>query len=360
LQRQTYLDRVRGVAVLVMIEAHVFDAWTRAGDRHTHAYANALIVGGFGAPLFLFLAGLIFVLQAESRYRKTHDCEAAWRVVRTRGWKIFGLAFLFRLQAFILTGGYSPLGLLKVDILNIMGPTIVAMAAIGGAATSTRVRASLFAVLTCAVAMVTPVVRNAQWLTALPDPLEWYLLPSPTQSNFTIFPWVGFVFAGALVGVASDRLWMAGRRTRLQAGLAAAGTLMAVAAYEASKLPTLYARSDFWTTSPTFFFLRLGVMLLMIPIAFCWDRAPWRGVITRWSPLEEMGRASLFVYWIHVEMVYGVISRPIRQSLSFQAVVVADLLFSVFLLLVVLLKNRLFTMGPVDPIRASAPSPASI
>ena len=25
-----------------------------------------------------------------------------------------------------------------------------------------------------------------------------------------------------------------------------------------------------------------------------------------WSPMLEFGRSSLFVYWIHVELVYGV------------------------------------------------------
>jgi uncharacterized membrane protein len=359
-QRQTYLDRVRGLAVLVMIEAHVFDAWTRASDRHTHAYANAMILGGFGAPLFLFLAGLTFVLQAESRYRKRGDFDNAWRGVRQRGWKIFGLAFLFRLQAFILTGGYSPIGLLKVDILNVMGPAIVAMGVMGGLVKARKMRAAAFASAAAAFAMLAPVVRNAQWLSLLPDPVEWYLVPNPIHSNFTIFPWAGFVFAGALTGLATDWLWQTGQRARLQVGLAVVGTLIAVIAYEASKLPSIYAKSEFWTTSPTFFFLRIGVMLLLIPAAFCWDRSPWRGLITRWSPLEEFGRASLFVYWIHVEMVYGVISKPIRQSLSFQTVVVADLVFSVFLLLLVLLKNRVFTIGPLDPIRTSSPTPASI
>ena len=52
-----------------------------------------------------------------------------------------------------------------------------------------------------------------------------------------------------------------------------------------------------------------------------------------------MGRASLFVYWIHVEMVYGFFSRPIRRSLSLEGAMVAYVLFTVFLLGLVRLKN---------------------
>src|SRR5690242_933051 len=107
-----------------MIEAHVFDGWTRAAERHRHGFDDAMILGGFGAPLFLFIAGVSLILSAESKFIKTGDHRRAWRAVQKRGWQIFGLAFLFRLQSFVLTGGYNPGSLLKVDILNVMGPAI--------------------------------------------------------------------------------------------------------------------------------------------------------------------------------------------------------------------------------------------
>ena len=47
------------------------------------------------------------------------------------------------------------------------------------------------------------------------------------------------------------------------------------------------------------------------------------------------------MYWIHVEMVYGVFSRPIRRSLSLEGALAAYVLFTGFLLVLVLLKNRL-------------------
>jgi len=64
-QRRLYLDRARGIAVLAMILAHVLDSWTRSADRGTTAYRNLTILGGFAAPLFLFLAGLALALAGE-------------------------------------------------------------------------------------------------------------------------------------------------------------------------------------------------------------------------------------------------------------------------------------------------------
>ena len=87
--RQAYLDRVRGLAVLVMIEAHVLDGWTRLADRHSNAFGYAMVLGGFAAPLFLFLAGVSLVLSAESKYRRTGDRRRSWWAVQKRGWQSF-------------------------------------------------------------------------------------------------------------------------------------------------------------------------------------------------------------------------------------------------------------------------------
>src|SRR6266550_2137403 len=93
--RRTYLDVLRGVAVLVMIEAHVIDSWTRAADRQSRGFGESLILGGFGAPLFLFLAGVAVAISAGSKARRSGDRRAAARAVQKRGLQILLLAFVF-------------------------------------------------------------------------------------------------------------------------------------------------------------------------------------------------------------------------------------------------------------------------
>ena len=337
--RHAYLDWVRGVAVLIMIEAHVLDAWTQAADRTRPMFGYAIILGGFGAPLFLFLAGLALVLSAESKFRKTGDFAASWWAAQKRGWHIFGLAFLFRLQSYVLSGFYSLLSLLKVDILNVMGPAMAMTALTGRMARTGVMRGVSFAAVACAIALLAPVVRVMPQLAWLPDPIEWYLRPTPGRTNFTLFPWAGFVFAGAAVGVVVDGLKAPERARRLQVMLAIAGTLIVWLAHEASFRPALWASSQYWTTSASFFFLRLGLLTLLLPVGYLWEHAPFRRKLSTWSPLEELGRASLFVYWIHVEMVYGFFSRSLRRDLSLEGALVAYVLFTVFLLGLVRLKS---------------------
>jgi uncharacterized membrane protein len=66
IRRRRYLDWLRGLAVLVMIQAHVLDSWTRLDARASWQFAWANIVAGFGAPMLLFLAGASVGLSAGS------------------------------------------------------------------------------------------------------------------------------------------------------------------------------------------------------------------------------------------------------------------------------------------------------
>src|SRR5688572_5542398 len=161
--RRGYLDWLRGIAVLIMIEAHTIDSWTLLSERDRVPFGYAIILGGFGAPIFLFLAGIAIPLAAGSHVRKGASVERAAAATRARGWQIFGLAFLFRLQSWALGGG-ALVTLLKVDILNIMGVAMVGASTLWGLARRDISRIALLAGTAAAIAMATPIVRAASWL----------------------------------------------------------------------------------------------------------------------------------------------------------------------------------------------------
>ncbi len=334
MNRREYLDWLRGVAALIMIEAHTLDSWTRVEDRGHAAYKWAIVLGGFGAPVFLFLAGIALALAAGSRLRKGRTGTEAAALARRRGWQIFGLAVLFRFQAWIVSGGTAQNTLLKVDILNIMGVSMLAAAVLWGLGRDRWSRALLLGGAAVAGAMLTPIIRASPLLAALPDALEWYLRPNPGRTTFTLFPWGSFLLAGGAVGLWLDATRTSVEERRVIAWLALIGPAMALGGYAASFLPAMYRETNFWTSSPTFFFLRLGILISAIPIAYAWNR-----LFAGRSPLRELGIASLFVYWIHVEMVYGVLSAPIHRRLPFPQAVAAFAVFSVFLFVLVKVKD---------------------
>jgi uncharacterized membrane protein len=349
--RRGYLDWMRGLAVLVMIEAHVLDSWTRVDARQSPQFMWAMIVGGFGAPLFLFLAGVSVSLSAASKARRSGDAWAAARTVMMRGLWVFGLAFAFRLQAWILGFG-SPRTLLKVDILNIMGPAIVMAAALWGAFRTSRSRALALGSAAVAIALLAPIVRHTPMLDSWPDALAGYLRPTAGRSNFCMFPWVGFVFAGGVAGVLIHGAQTQVREAALNMRLFGWGLALAAASYGFSMLPSPYAQSEFWGGSPAYFFLRAGVLTALVAVAYGWGArhrlaasvgwpsTPAGTQVERWSPMEQFGRSSLFIYWIHVEMVYGLVSLPFHKGLTETAVWAAFGVFTVCLLGCAMAKDR--------------------
>ena len=49
---------MRGLAVIIMIQCHAFNSFTRMDLRQSGGYMLSQFVGGMAAPLFLFMAGM--------------------------------------------------------------------------------------------------------------------------------------------------------------------------------------------------------------------------------------------------------------------------------------------------------------
>jgi fucose 4-O-acetylase-like acetyltransferase len=64
-----------------------------------------------------------------------------------------------------------------------------------------------------------------------------------------------------------------------------------------------YAVYDYWHTSPNFFLARVGILMMIVFLAYAWCR--WGAGQWGFSPLIQIGQTSLLVYWVHIEFVYG-------------------------------------------------------
>ena len=337
--RRPYIDWARGIAVLIMIAAHALDAWTRASDRSTSAFGYLLLLGGFAAPMFLWLAGLGLVLSAEQILNRTGRRSAAAEAIVSRGLEIFILAFLFRLQAFIISPGSWPVTIFRVDILNIMGPAIAAAGLVWSISRGRLQAAVATAAVAAAIAMVTPVIRVAGWVNALPLWVQWYLRPSADHTTFTLFPWAGFVFAGAACGSVLAVRGSEREEQRTLLLLTLTATVVLAAGFYTASLPSIYEVSSFWTSSPTYFAIRVGVLMLVL--AALYALTPLAGVLPRvFAVLERFGRNSLFIYWIHVELVYGYVTWVIHGRLPLPAVALAYVLFCGLMNLAVLKRDQ--------------------
>jgi uncharacterized membrane protein len=336
--RRGYLDWMRGLAVVVMIWAHTLDAWTVTAEKTSYRYWWVMLISGMAAPMFLFLAGLSVSLASGSKLRKGLTPGAAALPMVRRGFGIWALALLFRVHAFVLSPGATLYGILKVDILNIMGPAIVLAAAVWGLTSRFAVRLAALVAVAMAFGFATPLIRASTGLAALPDPIEWYFRPWPGRTTFTLFPWAGFVLAGAAAGLIVERVRTDAIERRMNVWFAVAGAAIVAAGVAASYRPSPYRVSQFWTSSPSFFFIRVGVLLAGVSLAWLWSLRP---TAARFSPLRQFGQTSLFIYWIHVEMVYGIISYPLHHDLPLEYSLVAFVLFTSLMLAASLVKTRI-------------------
>ena len=169
----------------------------------------------------------------------------------------------------------------------------------------------------------------------LPDPVEAYFVPVEGLSAFVFFPWLGYVFAGAGIGVLLDAF--PDRERRLNGWFGVVGLVLVAGAYAGSHLPSIYPNSRFWTSSPSFFAIQTGILMAGVAAGYAWNAAvPRPG---SWGPILQLGRTSLFIYWIHVELVYGLISRPLHGSLSLPQAWTAYVAFTLLMLGCSLLKD---------------------
>jgi uncharacterized membrane protein len=343
--RLAYIDWMRGLACVLMFQTHCYDSWLSPPARQSRFFMYSQLGGTFPAPLFLFLAGISFALVTEKLWRKNlPPAQIAGTTIR-RGAEIFVYGLLFRLQEYAVAWGWAPkTDLLRVDVLNNIGVSMMLLGVMcwmalawsyrrgheknvdapslprslrQGWDTMPRVPIVLGAAGTALlISLLTPPLWTTWRPRWLPWPIESYVdgvqnLGVPQAGVFPVFPWTAFAFAGLAVGFILQSQWAREKevRTLLLAG-AAGVVLIEFARWLDAQPRQLYAVEDYWHTSPSFFLIRVGMLLLILTGSYAWCR--WGPIklpgLWGFSPLVLLGQASLLVYWVHIEFVYGRVS----------------------------------------------------
>jgi hypothetical protein len=298
LQRLQYLDWVRGLGAVIMLQGHVFDSYIRPDLRSGGAFTFSQFVGGMPPAMFLFLTGVTLAFLMDSSERKgMPPRQRVWASLRRAGY-LFFLAFAFR--AFMLVSGI-PVStwsdFLRVDILNCMGFSIAVLSAM--AVFRTAERARLCAVLGLAIAFAAPLISQIDW-SGVPWMLRAYIVPD--HRVFGFFPWGAYLAFGVSAGSAL-RLIPGERMDRaMQWTALAAGGAIACCQYFAHLPYSIYAASDFWLNSPAQVLTKQSVILIMLAVGFVWTQYAARD---GWSWIRQFGTTSLLVYWVHIELIYG-------------------------------------------------------
>lgn len=361
--RIAFLDWIRGLACVLMFQTHGYDSWLSESARHTTLFRLSQLGGTLPAPLFLFASGISLALVTARALQKGTTPAQVARTTILRGFEIWGFGMLFRVQEFVLGQPYAPwTDLLRVDILNIIGVAIVLMGLVcwiaslrvrssrrtreaadsGGAILRSRYVSAIVAA--GAIALASPPL----WTTHQPRWLPWYLesyvngvhnLGAPQPWLFPAFPWVAFAFSGLAFGFLVFSAWARAHETAAFMLAGTAGVVFVLLGRWLDARPRqLYAVYDFWHTSPNFFLIRSGVLLGVVFLAYSWCR--WGLALNGFAPVMELGRTSLFVYWLHIEFVYGRFSILPKRSQSIFSASAGILIIFAAMVVVAAIRNR--------------------
>jgi uncharacterized membrane protein len=349
--RLAYIDWMRGLACLLMFQTHGYDSWLGGSARQSRFFMYSQLGGTFPAPLFLFLAGISFALVTNRLLQKNlAPSQIAHATVR-RGAEIFAFGLLFRLQEYLISWGWAPKSdLFRVDILNTIGVSMILMGLLcwvvliflnrkktiaGPQPSRSEAEATAqpqqagrpasnwaLVIAAIAVALLISLLTPLLWTTwrprFLPWPIESYIngvhnLGVPQPWLFPVFPWSAFAFAGLAIGFTLQSPWTKPREARVFFSLGIAGVALIEVSRWLDALPVeLYPQYDYWHTSPNFFLIRIGMLLVILTGVYAWCR--WGLAQWGFSPLIQLGQASLLVYWVHIEFVYGRFSILTRRG----------------------------------------------
>src|ERR1700722_11873942 len=96
---------MRGLALVIMIQVHVFNSFTRMDTRASGIYGLAVFIGGMAGPLFLFMAGMTFAFQMERLERKGLAPLQRWLACLRRAGFIWGIAYLIAIANWLGSWG---------------------------------------------------------------------------------------------------------------------------------------------------------------------------------------------------------------------------------------------------------------
>ncbi len=293
--RIVFLDWLRGLAAIVMLQGHTFHSFLRPELREHPVFIFSQFFGGQAAAIFLFLTGITFGLGMNKREQLP-----AWRRVTgalRRARYLFLLAIAFRVQMWIFALPNQPwTDLLRVDVLNLMGATAALLSVTALARGMQRVKWAALAGI--ALAALAPVMSGLE-TSGIPSAVRDYFIPSAL--GFSILPWGSYLAFGLAAGSAVPFV-RGGGWSRVMQWAALCGFGLVLAGQYFSNLPfSVYSNADFWLNSPALVACKMGVTLLLGSGAFLWTEYFSAG----WSWVRLLGTTSLAVYWVHVELVYG-------------------------------------------------------
>jgi hypothetical protein len=295
----------RGLQLMVMGYALRLQMWVIDGGAYARHGSYAAIVG-------------LLCAYAVAHYAAGKLADAPRRAA---GSGLLALALFC--AALLWVRVYEPIrlrGLLRVDVLQCIGASLVLLNLLAAASRRHPPRIVTLLGLAVLVGLATAWLRP--WVPGvLPEALAGYIVQwssedgKPVLALFPLLPWWGFACVGACAGLGWSRARDSDRLDLQLVGAVAVGAAVALLTNESWAPIYWFARKHATLTPLLRLGYKVGLVLVLMGVALAVSHAK----ATVFAPIQTLGRASLVVYWVHLEFAFGVAAKPILRSLDFPA-----------------------------------------
>jgi uncharacterized membrane protein len=304
-RRVIFIDLGRALAVTFMLYGHTASALLAPEYQSGRWFEIWQFQRGLTSSLFLLLGGFAFSV-ATGRHWGSHVRFSAAVVRRVRRFALFillGYALhlpVSRLRDFGTVPEDRWRTFLAVDVLQLVGVTLILVQLLVMASRSRRAFTSASFLLAATTVFATPVIWTVDWAAFLPLSLAAFLTPA-VGSLFPLFPWMAFVLLGAGFGQVYSRWGVANLPEFARRALLLPGVGMLAAALLLRILPFALFGSGPGSVVPAEVLQRVGACLVILAVISNLSRR-----ITRLPHVfGAVAQESLLIYFVHLCIVYG-------------------------------------------------------
>lgn len=309
--RLLFIDIVRGVAVLTMIQAHVSNSTILASIRKTPEFHKLDLLNGMVSACFIFIAGFAISLVIDQKLDSFLKWEKPlWMQIR-RLLFILALGYwlhlpFWSLQRLLHMNDQQMLTVFRSDVLHAISISLLFCLLTAIILRNRTATAITLGGLCLFVVFWTPYLYDTDPI-AYTSPILSTYLTAHRNPLFPLFPSSAYAFAGYFFCWLYLELKKRGKEQILFAVLMPLGLVMLVGAFQLFYLPWSYhTYADPSKSSPRHFMMKLGAVLLVLSVVWFYERL--------WKPgrsyVNMIGQESLFVYGLHLMIVYGCVFTP--------------------------------------------------
>ena len=305
--RLTFIDLLRGWALLVMIEVHVFNAFLMLHFKETSWFHVLNFVNGLVAPSFIFISGFVFLLASQKKLESFRTFGFAfWKQLGRIG-LIWLVGYSLHLPFFSFHRSITDateaqlLSFYQSDVLHCIAFSLLALFFLRLLIRNDRTYRTILFTSGLLVVLATMFLWDIDFNTFIPAPLAAYL-NGKHYSLFPLFPWMAFMLFGGYFASGYIRAREQQKEKDFIVHFALIGVILFIICSIEGQLPVHFRiGSDNVSANPFFFFLRLGIVMLLLTA--CWFYADYRK--TQKSFVLDVSRESLMVYAAHLLVIYG-------------------------------------------------------